>query len=66
MKRRPNYGAAKRTRELKRNAKREAKLTRRQSRVIPVSQPDRPHEPNPLPEPIPNEQDPAHSIHQKA
>ena len=66
MKRRPNYGAEKRTRELKRNAKREAKLARRQSRAaMPVSQPDRPPDPNLVPEPSLNEQDPTPPTHQE-
>ena len=37
---RPNYGAAKRTRELKRKAKREAKLARKHARR--ADQPDAP------------------------
>ena len=55
---RPNYTAAKRARELKQQAKRDAKLARRQSRKSPlVPQPDGTTEPTPVQSPLPNEQD---------
>ena len=44
---RPNYGAAKRTRELKRKAKREAKLARKHAR-----RPDQPETPDGEAQPI--------------
>jgi hypothetical protein len=37
---RPNYGAAKRTKELKKKAKREAKLARKHARRVDQGQPE--------------------------
>lgn len=53
----PNYNAAKRARELKQKAKRDAKLARKQSRASGApAQPDAPPEAIPA-EPMPAQQD---------
>jgi len=55
---RPNYNAAKRARELKQQAKRDAKLARKRSRKgILVPQPEGTPESNAVQFPLPHEQD---------
>jgi len=56
---RPNYNAAKRARELKQKAKRDAKLAKRQSRGgSPEAQPDGSVVPGAEPAPAPSVQEP--------